>query len=328
MVTEINTIKGFDFNGEEVREVIRNNKLIQISVNVSAKCNCRCDYCLMNSGEQEENELTNDEIKRVLREARDLGAKTWYIAGDGEPLLHGGIEDLIDYSNNLNMWVVMATNGELLTRKKARELKQKNLSIITKFNSFDKKTFDELVRTDATFVEFKGLSIPRGVDSLINTGFNDHNPSRAGIETVIISKNIDEIPDIYKFAQQYNLFTNIEIVLPIGRAKNHPELFLTEEQIRNLYMELDKIRGRDINSLIRNDLSHYEGIGCFDRLRYSVYTNSQGRVYLCFSQCPELDTGMNVKEYSLKEIIEKRKFPQFYSGCACLYFSDKRKTKS
>lgn len=322
MVTKSATIKGFDFTKEEVRKAINKGKLLQVSVNISAKCNYFCDYCLMSSGKPKENELTNDEIKRVLKEAKNLGAKTWYIAGDGEPLLHNGIEDLIDYANGLGMWVVMATNGEFLTRNKAEELKQKNISIITKFNSFDKRIFDELVKVDATFKKFKGTYIPKGVISLIKAGFNNYDIPRAGVETVVTTKNIHEIPKVYDFALKHNIFANIEMMLPIGRAANHPELIPTENQIRNLYSELNKIAGSNINPLISSHLSHYGGIRCFSRLRYSLYTNSVGNVYLCFSQHPELSTGMNVRDFTLKDILAKRRFPEIPVECACEYFSE------
>lgn len=316
----ITTIKGFDFTEKEIKKTIKNNKLLQISVNISRRCNFRCLYCLMNGGIPKKNELTNNEIKRVLEEAKELGAKTWYIAGDGEPLLLNGIDDLIDYANELGMWVVLATNGELLTEERAKKLKSKDISIVTKFNAFDKEIFDYLVRYKSTFVKFDGLYVPKGVASLIQTGYNQSTPTRAGIETVVTTKNIKEIPKVYDFAKKYNLYSNIEMMLPIGRAEQHQELIPTDKDIEALYNKLDLKSDRCFVK-DKKDFSHYAGIDCSMRIRYSLYTNSRGDVYLCFSQHPKLSTGMNVRNFNLKEIVTKRKFPKIPIKCACAYFS-------
>jgi MoaA/NifB/PqqE/SkfB family radical SAM enzyme len=317
----IDAIKGFNFTKDEIAKAIKNNELLQISVNISRKCNFHCLYCLMDGGTPRENELTNDEIKNVLKEANKLGAKTWYIAGDGEPLLLDGIDDLIGYANELDMWVVLATNGELLTEKRAAGLKTKNISIITKFNAFDKKIFDHLVQCKSTFVNFDGFYVPRGVASLIKTGYNQDTLTRAGIETVITTKNIDEIPKIYEFAEKHNLYSNIEMMLPIGRAKQHQELIPTDKNIEELYNRLDVETNR-CPANDKKDLSHYAGIDCSMRIRYSLYTNSCGDVYLCFSQHPKLSTRMNVRNFAPKDIVARRKFSKIPIKCACAYFSE------
>lgn len=275
----------------------------------------------MNGGTPRKNELTNDEIKKVLKEAYELGAKTWYIADDGEPLLLKEIDDLIDYANKLGMWVVLATNGELLTEKRATDLKTKNISIITKFNAFDKEIFDHLVQHKSTFVNFDGLYLPRGAASLIKAGYNQSTPTRAGIETVVTTKNISEIPKVYEFAEKHNLYSNIEMMLPIGRARQHQKLIPTDKNIEELYNRLDMESNKCyIND--KKDLSHYAGIDCSMRIKYSLYTNSCGDVYLCFSQHPKLSTGMNVRDFTLKDIVTKRKFPEIPIKCACAYFSE------
>jgi len=323
---DLGIIKGFDFKENEIANALKNNRLLQISVNISRKCNFHCSYCLMDGGKPRKNELTNKEIKNALLQAQNLGAKTWYIAGDGEPLLYKGIDNLIDYANRIGMWVVLATNGELLSAKRAKELRKKNLSIITKFNAFDKRTFDFLVQRKSAFVEFNGLFIPKGVASIIRAGFNQSAPTRAGIETVITAKNIEEIPKIHKFALEHNLYANIEMMLPIGRAEQYPELMPLNKDIEALYRKLD-LENKKISitgKAGKKDISHYHGIDCSARIRYSLYTNSCGDVFLCFSQHPSLSTGMNVRNFTLKEIIAKREFSNIPAGCACAYFSQEQ----
>lgn len=313
-------LKGFDFSVEQIEKAINNKKLLQCSVNIWRECNFRCLYCLMNGGKSRKNELTSMEIKRVLREAHDLGAKTWYIAGDGEALLYPQrILELIDFCNSLGMWVVLATNGDLLTVELTKKLFARQISIITKFNSFNKGVFDFLVDSNSTFEKSGGVWIPRGVANLIKIGLNKFAPARAGIETVVTSINIGEIPDIYRFAIDNNLFCNIEAMLPIGRAKLHPELISSEKNLRQLYESLRGIAG--IESC-RACLSHYQGINCRQRIKYSFYSNSIGNVYNCFSQAPELNTHLNVRTTALKKILERRKVPEF-NDCACMEFKRK-----
>ena len=73
-------------------------KPLSASIIVTNKCNLRCIHCHLSSGTALENEMTTEEIFRVIDEAKDLGVKRLIISG-GEPLVRNDIMSIIEYAS-------------------------------------------------------------------------------------------------------------------------------------------------------------------------------------------------------------------------------------
>ena len=65
---------------------IRPDKLDELWIYTTLSCNLRCRHCLVSAGKKLKDELSTDEIKRVVDEAIELGVKRFYITG-GEPFI-------------------------------------------------------------------------------------------------------------------------------------------------------------------------------------------------------------------------------------------------
>src|SRR5688500_8140256 len=71
--------------------------LSELYVFVTNDCNLRCTHCYVSSGDfVPENEMTAEDLYRLLNEARDLGVQRFYFTG-GEPFMRRDIFDLIDH---------------------------------------------------------------------------------------------------------------------------------------------------------------------------------------------------------------------------------------
>src|SRR3990172_10527734 len=92
-----------------------------ISWNLTKKCNLRCPHCYMEAGQAAENELTTDECLELIGEMKALGTEMLILTG-GEPLLRKDIYEIARYASDQRIWVVMGTNGVLITedRKSTR----------------------------------------------------------------------------------------------------------------------------------------------------------------------------------------------------------------
>ncbi len=85
-----------------------------ISWNLTRMCNLRCPHCYLEAGRKAENELTTDECLGLIDEMKALGTEMLILTG-GEPLLRRDIYDLARYASSQGIWVVMGTNGVLVT---------------------------------------------------------------------------------------------------------------------------------------------------------------------------------------------------------------------
>lgn len=113
--------------------------LHDLRISITDRCNFRCVYCMPREvfGRdfaflERSQLLTFEEIARVARSFARLGVEKIRLTG-GEPLIRRDVERLIDYLaavDGIND-ITMTTNGSLLTRQKARALKDAGLNRIT-----------------------------------------------------------------------------------------------------------------------------------------------------------------------------------------------------
>ena len=86
-------------------------------IRVTDACNLRCSQCYVDSFgplSSKKNELTTEELRRLLAEIKDLGGHTVTLSG-GEPLLRPDMVGLVEYAaHELGLRVKLNSNGTLL----------------------------------------------------------------------------------------------------------------------------------------------------------------------------------------------------------------------
>jgi MoaA/NifB/PqqE/SkfB family radical SAM enzyme len=100
----------------------------QLWLGVTYRCQAECVHCCVGPflNEKINEELSREEIYAIVDRARDLGFLEICYFG-GEPLLRKDLTDLIRYSSSRGLLTSINTNGILLTRQKARELREAGL---------------------------------------------------------------------------------------------------------------------------------------------------------------------------------------------------------
>lgn len=293
-------IGGVNFTSDEINCAKHNHSLLTLSYLTSNKCNFKCKYCYTNAGNAEDNEFTFDECKLVIDQARSLGANTIWIPGSGEPMLDNnfyidGEFPLIDYANNKGMSVTFFTNGYYMTSDITQKLVQKNVSVITKINSFNRKIQDYLVGQNGAFERMQ-----EGLHNLIGAGFNKTDTTRLGINTVITNQNHNEILDIFRYCRLNSIIPYISVMLHGGRAKEHSELDVPQDRIRNLFKKALEIDQSEFG-FTWFPSPPYMADQC-RKLFYDIVVTSTGEVRFC----PGIDISFgNVRSKPLKEIMEE-----------------------
>ncbi|MDY6843905.1 MAG: 12,18-didecarboxysiroheme deacetylase [Thermodesulfobacteriota bacterium] len=98
--------------------------------NMTRRCNLRCIHCYSQSHDIEyEGEMTTEEAKQMIDDLAEFGAPVILFSG-GEPLTRADLPILAKYAKDHGMRAVISTNGTLITREVARELKDIDLSYV------------------------------------------------------------------------------------------------------------------------------------------------------------------------------------------------------
>jgi GTP 3',8-cyclase len=115
-----------------------NRPLGVLRLSLTARCNLACPYCLPD-GVEPPGLLSQEQRLRVIAAAVGLGVRSLRLTG-GEPLLHGGLEELIAAVQPLRALgpdgpglreIALTSNGALLSAERARALRAAGLDRIT-----------------------------------------------------------------------------------------------------------------------------------------------------------------------------------------------------
>ncbi len=162
--------------------------------NMTRTCNLNCVHCYSQSKNlQYNNELTLEEGKAFIDDISAFGSPVMLFSG-GEPLMHPHFLDLCFYAKSKGMRAVISTNGTLITKELASELKKVGLSYVG-------ISLDGL---EAVHDRFRGK---KGAFGEALEGINHAKEAgiKVGLRFTVNKRNAQEIPGIFKLLEEENI---------------------------------------------------------------------------------------------------------------------------
>lgn len=201
---------------------------------LTGQCNLKCKHCYNRSGDADrETLMTPEKWCELSRQIVSDGGIFQCIISGGEPLLLGEkLFDIMDILHEDGTSFVIITNALLLTKKFAR-----------KFNKY--RYFWFQISIDGSTAELHDEF--RGVEGSFNRAVNGAlEISDLGIPLVIAHtvtpKNLNRLEEMIQLS--YDLGANSIIlgeVMPSGRAYEHAEIILSDEQRNFLYGKIEEL---------------------------------------------------------------------------------------
>jgi radical SAM enzyme (rSAM/lipoprotein system) len=154
----------------------------------------------------------------------------------GEPLLRNDIELCGREIRKRGMRWSLVTNGMLYNRERQNSLLNAGLGSLT--ISLDG------MEGSHNWLRNSGNSFKKTEDAISIAATSPR--LNFDVVTCVNSRNINELPEILNFltskgVKAWRLFT----IVPIGRARSNPELFLTDQQFKSLMEFISKERKKD-----------------------------------------------------------------------------------
>lgn len=113
------------------KEYFLENIPIHLDIEVTTRCNLRCIMCEQSFNPPEPMDMSFDVYKKVIDEFASKGGSSIKLCYLGEPLLHKDLGKMIKYAKKKGIIDVrLATNGNLLTNKKATQIVESGLDLI------------------------------------------------------------------------------------------------------------------------------------------------------------------------------------------------------
>jgi len=209
---------------------------------VTQKCNLNCVFCVRrNMNFQPEKELSTERIIELIKEAKELGVKRFFlIGGYGEPMAKEGVIDIIrEIKNNprgIDYYESMITNGTLFNENIIKELVELGWKqIIISLDAPNSKINDELRGVPGTF---KRVVKNINLFNKYKKEFNAEYPE-IWITSVLCNKNYKLIPKMVVFCAK-NKITKLRVVPLMIKSEEGKRLKLNKNQLKELKKIIEK----------------------------------------------------------------------------------------
>ena len=310
--TVLSNLKTLNLKLEEIPFSVSNVKYAPRTVHfdITGKCNSKCIYCYVTDRLDTSEELSTQQILRVLDELAELDTWTIMVSG-GEPFLKKDLLKILKRLEEIGISTSILTNGMFITDNIAKNLASlKNIGMIQiSLDSSDPKHHN-LHRG----IEDAYEKTLKGIKNLKKYGVTPK------IEMVVTPYNVNDIENTIEFLYKLGVksITIGPAMMHAGRgSKNKQKLFFDKELLKSTgkkIMELNKkYKGSMCISPIREFLAYStdnrvskEEIKCGVGTSI-LYISPKGLVYPClFSIYPKTLLG-DIKRESLSEIWKKSK---------------------
>ncbi|MDO5558540.1 MAG: radical SAM protein [Oscillospiraceae bacterium] len=294
-------------------------KLNHLFLELTVRCNERCLHCGSKCGDVKAEEMTPLQYHEFLKQtAEDLDTRsfTLNITG-GEPLVRSDFFDIVsDASDQGYLWG-MTSNGTLITPDVAKDLKRCGMKTISISIDGNEATHDAFRRTPGGWK--KAMD---GIENLIRTGGFQH----IQVTTVVTHQNIGQLDELYSIFKEMDIDSwRIIEMDPIGRATQHPELLMTNEDTVTM---MEYIRNKRMAAEpVSYGCSHYVGMDYEREIRdwyfhcvagkeiASIMCNGDITACLDIERRPEFIMG-NIFKDRFRDVWENG-FQIFRKGVTC-----------
>ncbi len=168
-------------------------EVTDIRISVTNRCNFGCIYChdeglgpVLRPRMPHPEEMTADEIERIVRVAREFDIRTVKFTG-GEPLVRQDMEEIVDRTVRQIDDVSMTTNGSMLAKRaealRDAGLKRVNVSI----DSLDPQAFQDIRKGDLQ-------PVLRGIQEALRVGLKP-----VKLNMVVFERTLPFIPQMIDF---------------------------------------------------------------------------------------------------------------------------------
>lgn len=291
---------------------------------ITYRCNLKCTMCgvRFNCTEKSaEDELSFDEYKKILLDARRLNTTLMSISG-GEALARGDLPlQIIALGRELGIAAHLCTNGTYLTEDMASRLGESGLlSASVSLESHLEEVHDHLRGKGSYCQAVNAIKLLR-----------KHAPKvKVGINHTITSENYTDIVEIVKLAESLGVHQikfapfHTNLLHSQKPSEDFAPLFLSSGQLEELEQELQKVKAVLRHSRLLSNHPYYldklvdsfrkpQVFDCY--AGYAICTiDPMGKV----SPCPDIASDLSVRSQGLYEIWRGNDFQNLrLKACQC-----------
>lgn len=212
---------------------------------VTEACNLRCKHCHATSDKAGPDELTTKEGIFFIDGLSGMKQFQMLVFSGGEPMIRPDIETLLAHSKKRGLVNVIATNGTLIDKSRAKDLKSMGVKgVAISLDSTDPVIHNSIRNNPKSFaLAMKGIEACKTAGMVLQINFT------------AMKNNLSTLEDVVKFCNEVDadIMLCYQLV-PIGRGCSISTSALSQEENKELTSKL--------RSLQRNSTTIIEPVAC------------------------------------------------------------------
>ncbi|MGK7923573.1 MAG: nif11-class peptide radical SAM maturase 3 [Trichodesmium sp.] len=290
---------------------------------ITLKCNLACQHCGSRAGNTRTKELSTEEALDMVKQLAEVGITEVTLIG-GEAFLRPDWLEIAKAITDAGMKCGMTTGGFGITLDTARRMKEAGIRVVSVSVDGLEETHDRLRGKKGSWQwAFKTIGNLRQAGIAV------------GCNTQINRLSAPEFPQIYERIRDAGVFAwQIQLTVPMGNAADNSEILMQPYELLDLYPMIARVTKRAYKEGVQvqagNNIGYY---GPYERLLRGRGQDNPWAIWQgcnaglstlgieadgAIKGCPSLPTsaytGGNIRDYSLRTIIEETEELRFNLG--------------